>query len=329
MFGIIIPFGVRGKFRSECAMGGENPVVPNTAIIDAALATVLETKNQLGIGFPTFGAEYESASQQLRAISQEMVRVFQLAPWSGPAGEMFAIESQALANFVAELATVERNVAMVIRRQAGGVIGARKSLDEIHADLHAAKTAALALADSGNEPESLTLQEGAAANATSRCSGTVQELEVVTTSQAAKMANLCSGLTIMQRQLSLGFVPLRPQLSSIMSVAPGKLTNMATAVSHCAIALQTQSIAGPRILEQVQLTHGSRLTEEFNSCLAEFEAIHIKTLATICGGIDARATSLANAASNYQQCDTLAAENLQPKKRQKIFCEITSFPQFH
>lgn len=309
-------------------MISEVSTVPNTAIIDAALAAVLQIRSQLGTGFPTLGTEYESASQQLRVISQEMERAFCLAPWSGPAGELFALESQALTSVVAELAITDRNVALATRRQAGGVIQARKNLEQIHADLHAAKTTAITLADSGNVPESLALQEAAAASATSKCSGVVQELKVVTRSQAAKVGRLCSALTIMQRQLRGGFVPIQPQLSCIMSVAPGQLGAMAAAVRHCATALRTQSIAGPRILEEIRLTHGSELTEEFNFSLAQLETIHINMLADICVAIDARAARLAGAANKYEQCDTFAAEDLQARKRHKPCTEIFSFPQF-
>ena len=309
-------------------MTGSVPAISDTAIIDTALAAVLETKNQLGTGFPTFGSEYESASQRLRAIAQDMEQVFGLAPWDGPAGEMFAIESQALATFVAELATVDRTVSLLTRRQAGGVITARKSLDEIHANLDATKTAARALIDSGNVPESLTLQEVAAANASAQCSKAVQELKVVTAGQTTKLAGLQFNLSIMERELSLGFVPVQPQLTSIMRVAPGQLGRMSTAVGRCAAALQAQSIAGPRILAEVRLTHGSGLTEQFNSMLAQLEATHSKTLATICGEIELRGMRLAQAASKYVQCDTSAAEIMQDRKRQKLALTIPSFPQF-
>lgn len=299
------------------------PSYLDTAIIDAALATVHATLSQLGTGYPTLGTEYESASKRLRVIADDMARAFRLAPWAGPAGEIFAVESLALVSAVVELAELDRNVTFATRRQAGGVMQARSGLHEIAADLEKTKAAAIALANSGNRPESLALQEAAAVEATSKGNVVVEKLSAITTAQALKMAQLRTSLVILERQLGGGFVPIGPQRGGIMSVAPAELGCMAAGIAECSTRLAAAWSVGPWILEEVRLTHGSGLTEAFNSTLAEFETLHGRVLATIWSEVELRATSLARAAGMYEQRDTAAADMLQgPTKRQKLGTEL-------
>lgn len=281
-------------------------IMPETAIIDGALAYVYACRSWLGQGPPELGELYKATSASLEEIADELGASLSNTGWFGTAGTRCVEQGRALAMSVRSLAAIDLQLQTLIAEQAQEVIAARTTMDEIAAELHQQKVMAVNLANCGCVEASIAVQTNAEAYA-SRCrQSAVDKLRGAAADHAAGITGLCEVFDgLLQESLGSVF----SQVGGTFDIDLESLRSMVSALNVCCVKLRMVANYGG-IEAAVRGTHGSAYTEPFNSALAQYESRRADVLRVMAEKADVYSDRLLRSNVLFADCDEMAAESL-------------------